>query len=93
MLARGLAVAAVIASASGAATWTEIAYPTGDAKHLVVTSPKVVSSAFPGGEVNLEYQLLYRTGDKFGAPVPSPRCLLCTPCPHAFLLVFLLVLT
>jgi len=92
MLARGLAAAAVIASASGAATWTEIAYPMGDAKHLVVTSPKVVSSAFPGGEVNLEYQLLYRTGDKFGAPALPPCCLSCTRHLHAWAACSLLVL-
>jgi len=57
-------------AASTPTIWTEIAYPQGGAKHLVMTSPKVTSSAFPHGEVTLEYHTMYRTGDVFGSPAP-----------------------
>ena len=104
MLARVLLFAGLVASATcqGTVKWSTLPYPSGNDKHLVQASSSITLTnvtGFPSGEQKIAFELLYRSGDKFG-PRPASRspllrpasillaskfCVTNTRCPHVHL--------
>ena len=83
MLARVLLFAGLIASAAcqGTVKWSTLPYPSGNDKHLVQASSSITLTnvtGFPSGEQKIAFELLYRSGNKFG-PRPASRSPLLRP--------------